>query len=77
MTGVTSLREGEVCMKLDGIAFFSAKRCDRSTRADLIESATLCHDAQILGVHKVEPTLPDHSGCKIWGLHHSAPQHVH
>ena len=27
------------------VAFFSAKRLDRRNRADLIESATPCHDA--------------------------------
>ena len=31
------------------VAFFSAKRWDRRNRADLIESATPCHDAQVVG----------------------------
>ena len=29
------------------VAFFSAKRWGRRNRADLIESATPCHDAQV------------------------------
>ena len=32
------------------VAFFSAKRWDRRNRADLIESATPCHDAQVMGL---------------------------
>ena len=31
------------------VAFFSAKGEDRRNRADLIESATPCHDAQVVG----------------------------
>ena len=31
------------------VAVFSAKRLDRRNRADLIESTTPCHDAQVLG----------------------------
>ena len=31
------------------VAFFSAKRWDRRNRADLTESATPCHDAQVVG----------------------------
>ena len=31
------------------VAFFSAKRWDRRNRADLIESATPCHHAQVVG----------------------------
>ena len=30
------------------VAVFSAKRWDRRNRADLIESATPCHDAQVV-----------------------------
>ena len=33
------------------VAFFSAKRWDRRNRADLIESATPCHDAQVVGLY--------------------------
>ena len=34
------------------VAFFSAKRWDRRNRADLIESATPCHDAQVVGLYQ-------------------------
>ena len=34
------------------VAFFSAKRWDRRNRADLIESATPCHDAQVVGLYR-------------------------
>ena len=34
------------------VAFFSAKRWDRRNRADLIESATPCHDAQVMGLYR-------------------------
>ena len=34
------------------VAFFSAKCWDRRNRADLIESATPCHDAQVVGPYR-------------------------
>ena len=34
------------------VAFFSAKRWDRRNRADLIESATPCHDAHVVGPYR-------------------------
>ena len=34
------------------VAFFSAKRWDRRNRADLIESATPCHDARVVGPYR-------------------------
>ena len=34
------------------VAVFSAKRWDRRNRADLIESATPCHDAQVMGSYR-------------------------
>ena len=34
------------------VAFFSAKRWDRRNRTDLIESATPCHDAQVVGLYR-------------------------
>ena len=34
------------------VAFFSAKCWDRRNRADLIESATPCHDAQVVGLYR-------------------------
>ena len=55
------------------VAFFSAKRWDRRNRADLIESATPCHDALPGGaLPGLEPTPPDYSGCNVRGLHHGA-----
>ena len=35
------------------VAFFSAKRWDPRNRADLIDSATPCHDAQVVLILKV------------------------
>ena len=35
------------------VAFFSAKHWDRKNRADLIESATPCHDAQVVGPYHI------------------------
>ena len=34
------------------VAVFSAKRWDHRNRADLIESATPCHDAQVVGSYR-------------------------
>ena len=34
------------------VAFFSARRWDRRNRADLIESATPYHDAQVVGIYR-------------------------
>ena len=34
------------------VAAFSAKRWDRRNRADLIESMTPCHDAQVVGSYR-------------------------
>ena len=34
------------------VAVFSAKRWDRRNRADLIESANPCHDAQMVGSYR-------------------------
>ena len=34
------------------VAFFGAKHWDRRNRADLIESATPCHDAQVVGPYR-------------------------
>ena len=39
------------------VAGFSAKRWDRRNRADLIESATPCHDAQVVGLYRVSNTV--------------------
>ena len=45
-----AIGEGEV-------AVFSANRCDRRHRADLIESATPCHEAQVVGSYRVSNPL--------------------
>ena len=48
------------CAIIEGegeVAFFSAKRWDRRNRADLIESATPCHDAQVVGPYRVSNPL--------------------
>ena len=47
-----TLTEGE-----GEVAVFSAKRWDRRNRADLIESATPCHDAQVMGSYRGSNTL--------------------
>ena len=61
------LAEGEV----EGeVAFFSAKRWDHRNRADLIESATPCHDAQVVGPH---PTIL----AAMSEDYTTAPQHLH
>ena len=54
--------------------FFSAKRWDHRNRADLIESATPCHDAQVGGggVLGFEPTPPECFASNVTGLHHGA-----
>ena len=44
--------EGPKCEGEGEVAFFSAKRWDRRNRADLIESATPCHDAQVVGPYR-------------------------
>ena len=58
------------------VAFFSAKRWDRRNRADLIESATPCHDAQVVGLY------PDSNPLRLTILaamsedYTTAPQHL-
>ena len=44
--------EGEV-----EVAFFSAERWDRRSRAHLIESTTLRHDASVVGSYRVSNPL--------------------
>ena len=67
MTTLQIVGEGEV-------VFFSAKCWDHRNRADLVESATPCHDASWrCGVLPgIEPTPPDCSGCNVKGLHYGA-----
>ena len=49
MARVLKLDEGE---SEGEVAVFSAKRWDRRNRADLIDSATACHDAQVVGSYR-------------------------
>ena len=39
------------------VGFFNAKRWDRRSRADLIESATPCHDAHVVGPYRLSNPL--------------------
>ena len=61
------------------VAFFSAKRWDRRNRADLIESATPCHGAQVVGPYRDSNPLTLQisalrltTGCNVRRLHHCA-----
>ena len=45
--------EGELAV----FRVFSTKRWDRRSRADLIESATPCHDAKLVGSYRVSNPL--------------------
>ena len=62
-------REGEV-------AFFSAKRWDRRNRADLIESATPCHDAQMMGLYRDSNPLRPTVLAAMSEDYTTAPQHL-
>ena len=60
----------------DELAFFSAKRWGRRNRADLIVSATHCHDAQVAGSFRV-------SNLRHWTVlvsksevYNTVPQHL-
>ena len=46
-----------ICKGEGEVAYFSAKRWDRRNRADLIESATPFHDAQVVGLYRVSNPL--------------------
>ena len=63
------LCEGEV-------AFFSAKRWDRRNRADLIESATPCHDAQVVGPYRDSNPLRLTILAAMSEDYTTAPQHL-
>ena len=52
-----SLRQRQASEGEGDVAFFSAKRWDRRNEVDLIESATLCHDAQVAGSYRVSNPL--------------------
>ena len=58
------------------VAFFSAKRWDRRNRADLIESATPCHDAQVVGLYPGSNPLPLTILAAMSEDYTTAPQHL-
>ena len=59
------------------VAFFSAKRWDRRNRADLIESATPCHDAQVVGLYRDSNPLRLTILAAMSEDYTTAPQHLH
>ena len=59
------------------VAFFSAKRWDRRNRADLIESATPCHDALVVGPYRDSNPLRLTVLAAMSGDYTTAPQHLH
>ena len=65
------LNEGE-----GEVAFFSAKRWDRRNRADLIESATPCHDAQVVGLYRESNPLRLTILAAMSEDYTTAPQHL-
>ena len=53
------------------VAFFSPKRWDHRNRADLIESATPCYDAQVVWLYQDSiPLRLTILGAIVRGLHH-------
>ena len=58
------------------VAFFSAKRWDRRNRADLIESATPCHDAQVVGLYRDSNPLRLTILAAMSEDYTTAPQHL-
>ena len=58
------------------VAFFSAKRWDRRNRADLIESATPCHDAQVVGLYRDSNPLRLTVLAALSEDYTTAPQHL-
>ena len=58
------------------VAFFNAKRWDRRNRADLIESATPCHDAQVVGPYRDSNPLRLTILAAMSEDYTTAPQHL-
>ena len=58
------------------VAFFSAKRWDRRNRADLIESATPCYDAQVVGLYRDSNPLRLTILAAMSEDYTTAPQHL-
>ena len=63
------------------VSFFSAKRWDRRNRAHLTDSATPCHDTQVVGSYRVSNGVSN--PLPLTGLaaksedYTTAPQHLH
>ena len=57
--------------------FFSAKHWDRRNRADLIESATPCYDAQVVGLYRDSNPLLLTILAAMSEDYTTAPQHLH
>ena len=58
------------------VAFFSAKRWHCRNRADLIESATPCHDAQVVGPYRDSNPLRLTILAAMSEDYTTAPQHL-
>ena len=58
------------------VAFFSTKRWDRRNRVDLIESATPCHDAQVMGLYRDSNPLRLTVLAAMSEDYTTAPQHL-
>ena len=58
------------------VAFFSAKRWDRRNGVDLIESATPCHDAQVVGPYRDSNPLRLTVLAAMSEDYTTAPQHL-
>ena len=69
-------REIHKCEGEGEVAFFSAKRWDRRNRADLIESATPCHDALAVGSYRDSNPLRLTVLAAMSEDYTTAPQHL-
>ena len=58
------------------VAFLGAKHWDRRNRADLIESATPCHDAQVVGLYRDSNPLRLTILAAMSEDYTTAPQHL-
>ena len=58
------------------VAFFSAKRWDRRNRENLIESATPCHDARVVGLYRDSNPLRLTILAAMSEDYTTAPQHL-
>ena len=74
---ISEVEEGEVKVNEGEVAFFSAKHWDRRNRADLIESATPCHDALVVGPYRDSNPLRLTVLAAMSEDYTTAPQHLH